>query len=163
MLLQKESGYLKKMVQETGKAMAEALAGVARNSYLNRASTLWNILDRILAKSFDRRRDRDRFLWRFRLFSWELPLNDSRDLTNYLNEKDKMAKIGSTISDSWNLEMHRKSCAAKARILVSARTEGRIYKGFRVWKFSRLEKEGKAKDYTKRFRYWYEKFFYGRI
>lgn len=39
-LLQKESSYLKKMVQETGKAMAEALAGVARESYLNRGPTL---------------------------------------------------------------------------------------------------------------------------
>ncbi|XP_018045492.1 PREDICTED: probable multidrug resistance-associated protein lethal(2)03659 [Atta colombica] len=36
MLLQKESGYLKSMVQETGTAMAEALAGVARNCYQNR-------------------------------------------------------------------------------------------------------------------------------
>ncbi|KYN44462.1 hypothetical protein ALC56_01160 [Trachymyrmex septentrionalis] len=35
-LLQKESGYLKSMVQETGTAMAEALAGVARNCYQNR-------------------------------------------------------------------------------------------------------------------------------
>ncbi|EZA62671.1 putative multidrug resistance-associated protein [Ooceraea biroi] len=38
-LLQKELGYLKSMVLETGKAMAEALAGVARESYQNRAST----------------------------------------------------------------------------------------------------------------------------
>ncbi|KAL0104934.1 hypothetical protein PUN28_016527 [Cardiocondyla obscurior] len=36
-LLQKETGYLKSMVQETGQAMAEALAGVARNCYQNRA------------------------------------------------------------------------------------------------------------------------------
>ncbi|XP_018302134.1 probable multidrug resistance-associated protein lethal(2)03659 [Mycetomoellerius zeteki] len=35
-LLQKESGYLKSMVQETGTAMAEALAGVARNCYQSR-------------------------------------------------------------------------------------------------------------------------------
>ncbi|KAL0104939.1 hypothetical protein PUN28_016527 [Cardiocondyla obscurior] len=38
-LLQKETGYLKSMVQETGQAMAEALAGVARNCYQNRAFT----------------------------------------------------------------------------------------------------------------------------
>ncbi|KAG5332701.1 L259 protein, partial [Acromyrmex heyeri] len=38
-LLQKESGYLKSMVQETGTAMAEALAGVARNCYQNRGFT----------------------------------------------------------------------------------------------------------------------------
>ncbi|XP_050461235.1 ATP-binding cassette subfamily C member 4 isoform X1 [Cataglyphis hispanica] len=38
-LLQKESSFLKSMVQETGKAMAEALAGVARDSYLNRTTT----------------------------------------------------------------------------------------------------------------------------
>nr|XP_012230327.1 PREDICTED: probable multidrug resistance-associated protein lethal(2)03659 isoform X1 [Linepithema humile]XP_012230329.1 PREDICTED: probable multidrug resistance-associated protein lethal(2)03659 isoform X1 [Linepithema humile]XP_012230330.1 PREDICTED: probable multidrug resistance-associated protein lethal(2)03659 isoform X1 [Linepithema humile] len=38
-LLQKESGYLKNMVHETGKAMAEALAGVARDNYRNRTST----------------------------------------------------------------------------------------------------------------------------
>ncbi|KYN11275.1 Multidrug resistance-associated protein 4 [Trachymyrmex cornetzi] len=35
-LLQKETSYLKSMVQETGTAMAEALAGVARNCYENR-------------------------------------------------------------------------------------------------------------------------------
>ncbi|XP_011138927.1 probable multidrug resistance-associated protein lethal(2)03659 isoform X1 [Harpegnathos saltator] len=39
LLLQKETGYLKSMVNETGKAMAEALAGVASSSYRNRAST----------------------------------------------------------------------------------------------------------------------------
>jgi len=39
-LLQKESGYLKSMVQETGTAMAEALAGVARNCYQNRVLLL---------------------------------------------------------------------------------------------------------------------------
>jgi len=38
-LLQKETGYLKSMVQETGKAMAEALANVAHNCYKNRAFT----------------------------------------------------------------------------------------------------------------------------
>ncbi|XP_011702530.1 PREDICTED: probable multidrug resistance-associated protein lethal(2)03659 [Wasmannia auropunctata] len=38
-LLQKETGYLKSMVQETGKAMAEALAGVARDCYERRAYT----------------------------------------------------------------------------------------------------------------------------
>ncbi|XP_018374057.1 PREDICTED: multidrug resistance-associated protein 4-like, partial [Trachymyrmex cornetzi] len=35
-LLQKETSYLKTMVQETGTAMAEALADVARNCYENR-------------------------------------------------------------------------------------------------------------------------------
>ena len=38
-LLQKESGYLKSMVRETGTAMAEALAGVARNCYQSRGFT----------------------------------------------------------------------------------------------------------------------------
>jgi len=38
-LLQKETGYLKSMVQETGKAMMEALVDVAHQSYRNRAST----------------------------------------------------------------------------------------------------------------------------
>ncbi|XP_071557607.1 probable multidrug resistance-associated protein lethal(2)03659 [Temnothorax nylanderi] len=37
-LLQKETSYLKSMVHETGTAMAEALAGVARDCYQNRAS-----------------------------------------------------------------------------------------------------------------------------
>ncbi|XP_014467782.1 PREDICTED: probable multidrug resistance-associated protein lethal(2)03659 isoform X2 [Dinoponera quadriceps] len=39
LLLQKETSFLKSMVNETGKAMAEALAGVASNSYRERAST----------------------------------------------------------------------------------------------------------------------------
>ncbi|GAB1868435.1 Multidrug resistance-associated protein [Camponotus japonicus] len=39
-LLQKESSYLKSMVQETGKTMVEALANVARDSYLNRTTTM---------------------------------------------------------------------------------------------------------------------------
>lgn len=38
-LLQKETGYLKSMVHETGKAMAEALTSVARDCYQNRAFT----------------------------------------------------------------------------------------------------------------------------
>ncbi|XP_012525065.2 probable multidrug resistance-associated protein lethal(2)03659 isoform X2 [Monomorium pharaonis] len=38
-LLQKETSYLKSMVQETGKAMADALAAVARDCYQNRAFT----------------------------------------------------------------------------------------------------------------------------
>lgn len=38
-LLQKEKGFLKSMVQETGKAMAEALTSVARDCYQNRAFT----------------------------------------------------------------------------------------------------------------------------
>ncbi|XP_018364109.1 PREDICTED: probable multidrug resistance-associated protein lethal(2)03659 [Trachymyrmex cornetzi] len=36
MLLQKDTGYLKSMVQETGKAMAEDLSSVAHNCYQNR-------------------------------------------------------------------------------------------------------------------------------
>ncbi|XP_020285395.1 probable multidrug resistance-associated protein lethal(2)03659 isoform X2 [Pseudomyrmex gracilis] len=38
-LLQKETGYLKSMVLETGKAMADALTNVARESYNSRSST----------------------------------------------------------------------------------------------------------------------------
>ncbi|XP_011877731.1 PREDICTED: probable multidrug resistance-associated protein lethal(2)03659 [Vollenhovia emeryi] len=38
-LLQKETGYLKSMVHETGKAMADALTAVARDCYQNRAFT----------------------------------------------------------------------------------------------------------------------------
>lgn len=38
-LLQKETGHLKSMVQETGEAMAKALASVARDCYQNRAFT----------------------------------------------------------------------------------------------------------------------------
>ncbi|XP_053998577.1 probable multidrug resistance-associated protein lethal(2)03659 isoform X1 [Hylaeus anthracinus] len=38
-LLQKESGYLKSMVNETGPAMAEVLKEIARESYQNRTST----------------------------------------------------------------------------------------------------------------------------
>ncbi|XP_018361347.1 PREDICTED: multidrug resistance-associated protein 4-like [Trachymyrmex cornetzi] len=39
MLLQKDTGYLKSMVQETGKAMAEVLASVAHNCHQNRGFT----------------------------------------------------------------------------------------------------------------------------
>ncbi|KYN28047.1 hypothetical protein ALC57_02483 [Trachymyrmex cornetzi] len=39
MLLQKDTGYLKSMVQETGKAMAEVLASIAHNCYRNRGFT----------------------------------------------------------------------------------------------------------------------------
>ncbi|KYN12797.1 hypothetical protein ALC57_15023 [Trachymyrmex cornetzi] len=39
MLLQKDTGYLKSMAQETGKAMAEVLASVAHNCYQNRVFT----------------------------------------------------------------------------------------------------------------------------
>lgn len=50
-LLQKETGHLKSMVQETGKAMAEALAGVARDCFQNRAFTaLWYIIDVIFSQ-----------------------------------------------------------------------------------------------------------------
>ncbi|XP_032678093.1 probable multidrug resistance-associated protein lethal(2)03659 isoform X2 [Odontomachus brunneus] len=40
LLLQKETSFLKSMVNETGKAMAEALAVVASNSYRDRTSTM---------------------------------------------------------------------------------------------------------------------------
>jgi len=38
-LLQKDTGYLKSMVQETGKAMAEVLASIAHDCYQNRGFT----------------------------------------------------------------------------------------------------------------------------
>lgn len=59
-LLQKETGYLKGMVQETGKAMAEALTSVARDCYQNRGFTaLWCITDvNFSAITPDRHRDR---------------------------------------------------------------------------------------------------------
>lgn len=39
LLLQKEDGFLKNMVNETGKSMAEALTAVAEQTYLDSLST----------------------------------------------------------------------------------------------------------------------------